>query len=90
MFSVGCERTSTADPYFTRDYEQKLTGYETGKRVANPYCGRNSLLNPTYIFKSMMRNPDLSAAREYMSDYYPLVSKITGNFFHPYELGSCK
>ena len=53
MFSVGCDRTSSANPTFIRNFEEELSGTETGDRVTDnePYCGRTSLKDPEWIYQ---------------------------------------
>ena len=76
MFSVRCERTSGASPYFYRDYEEPLSGLEWGQRVQDrePFCGRTSLLNPSYIFfADEMRHDNGEPVEAYRVDYLDKV-----------------
>ena len=83
MFSVRCERTSAANPYFFRDYEMELQGAEWGRRVQDmePFCGRTSLLNPGYLFyANEMKHDNGEPVEAYRVDYIEKVHEKLNRF----------
>ncbi|XP_071488092.1 fibrocystin-L-like [Diadema antillarum] len=52
MMKVKCTSSGGGKPHYSQDYESAAVGNEYGTRVIDqePFCGRTSILNPTWIF----------------------------------------